>query len=162
AGLCSFLLGDWERSEHEYLEGIALAETIGERRVLLLLKADYAVLLAAKGAKLGRDNEEGRRLLDEALKTAKLALEASDEPGLFYMRFESFRCLIHVHIYRDEMDEAETECRAAADLIAPTESRVSRLWLGPTYIEVVLENAARLEKQGKRDDARAKRRFAHE
>src|SRR5262249_40069900 len=86
----------------------------------------------------------------------------SDEPGLFYMRFESFRCLIHVHIYRDEMDEAETECRAAADLIAPTESRVSRLWLGPTYIEVVLENAARLEKQGKRDDARAKRRFAHE
>ena len=162
AGLCSFLLGDWERAEQEYTEGIALADAIGERRVGLLLKADYAVLLAAKGAKLGRDDEAGRRLLDEALETAQQTLKASDEPGLFYMRFESFRCLIHVYIYRDEMDEAEATCKATTDLIVPTESRVSGLWLGPTYIEVVLENAARLEQQGKHADAAAKRAFAQE
>src|SRR5215471_1742613 len=162
AGLSSFLTGDLERAEREYTDGIALAETIGERRVLLLLKADYAVLLAAKGAKLGRDNEAGRRMLDAALETGQRALEASDAPGLFYMRFESFRCLIHVHIYRDEMEEAEATCRAATDLIEPTESRVSRLWLGPTYIEVVLENATRLDKQGKHEDAATKRAFAHE
>ena len=162
AGLGSFLLGDFERAEREYAEGIKLAETIGERRVLLLLKADYAVSLAAKGVRLGRDTDEGRRLLDAALETAQQALAASDAPGLFYMHFESLRCLIHVYIYRGEMDQAEATCRAATDLIAPTESRVSRLWLGPTYVEVVLENAARLEKQDKHEEARAKRTFAHE
>jgi len=162
AALSSFLLGDFERSEREYTEGITLAETIGERRVLLLLKADYAVLLAAKGAQLGREDEEGRRLLDAALDTAQLALAASDAPGLFYMRFESFRCLIHVQIYRNEMDEAEATCRAATDLIASTESRVSKLWLGPTYIDIVLENAARLEKQGNQAEATSKRSFARE
>jgi predicted ATPase len=162
AALSSFLLGDFERSEREYTEGITLAETIGERRVLLLLKADYAVLLAAKGAQLGREDEEGRRLLDAALDTAQQALAASDAPGLFYMRFESFRCLIHVQIYRNEMDEAEATCRAATDLIASTESRVSKLWLGPTYIDIVLENAARLEKQGNQAEATSKRSFARE
>ncbi|HZI49824.1 MAG TPA: hypothetical protein VFD75_18645, partial [Pyrinomonadaceae bacterium] len=162
AGLSSFLLGDFERAEREYTEGITLAETIGERRVLLLLKADYAVLLAARGMRLGRDTDEGRRLLDAALDTAQQALNASDAPGLFYMRFESLRCLIHVQIYRGEMNEAEATCRAATDLIGSTESRVSKLWLGPTYIEVVLENAARLEQQGKPEEASAKRAFAHE
>ena len=162
AALSSFLLGDFERSEREYTEGITLAETIGERRVLLLLKADYAVLLAAKGAHLGREDEEGRRLLDAALDTAQQALAASDAPGLFYMRFESFRCLIHVQIYRNEMDEAEATCRAATNLIASTESRVSKLWLGPTYIDIVLENAARLEKQGNQAEATSKRSFARE
>jgi hypothetical protein len=73
------------------------------------------------------------------------------------MRFESFRCLIHVQIYRNEMDEAEATCRAATNLIASTESRVSKLWLGPTYIDIVLENAARLEKQGNQAEATSKR-----
>jgi len=119
-------------------------------------------LLAAKGAQLGREDEEGRRLLDAALDIAQQALAASDAPGLFYMRFESFRCLIHVQIYRNEMNEAEATCRAATDLIASTESRVSKLWLGPTYIDIVLENAARLEKQGNQAEATSKRSFARE
>jgi tetratricopeptide (TPR) repeat protein len=160
AGLSSFLLGNFERAESEYTEGITLAETIGERRVLLLLKADYAVSLAAKGVRLGRDTDESRSLLDAALETARQASEASDAPGLFYMHFESLRCLALVHVYRGEWDKAEETCAAAAELLAPTESRVSRLWLGPTYIEVVLENAVRLEKQGKQEDATAKRVFA--
>jgi tetratricopeptide (TPR) repeat protein len=162
AGLSSFLLGEFERAEREYIEGITLAETIGERRVLLLLKADYAVSLAAKGARLGGDTDEGRSLLTAALETAQQALAASDAPGLFYMHFESLRCLALVYVYRGEWDKAEETCAAAADLLAPTESRVSRLWLGPTYIEVVLENAARLEKQGQHEDAAGKRALAHE
>jgi tetratricopeptide (TPR) repeat protein len=162
AALSSFLLGEFERAEREYTEGISLAETIGERRVLLLLKADYAVSLAEKGARLGKDTNEGRGLLDVALETAQQALTASDAPGLFYMHFESLRCLALVHVYRNEWDEAEKTCAIAAELLAPTESRVSRLWLGPTYIDIVLENAARLEKQGKHEDAAAKRAFASE
>ena len=162
AGLSSFLLGEFERAEREYTEGITLAETIGERRVLLLLKADYAVLLAAKGARLGSDTDEGRALLNTALETAQQTLAASDAPGLFYMHFESLRCLALVHIYRTEWDKAEETCAAAADLLAPTESRVSRLWLGPMYIDVVLENAARLEKQGNQAEAASKRTFARE
>jgi len=162
AGLSSFLLGDFERAELEYTEGITLAETIGERRVLLLLKADYAVSLAAKGNRLGNETDEGRRILDAALETAQQASAASDAPGLFYMHFESLRCLALVHIYRGEWDKAEETCAVAGDLLAPTESRVSQLWLGPTYIDVVLENAARLEKQGKHEDAAVKRTFARE
>jgi tetratricopeptide (TPR) repeat protein len=162
AGLSSFLLGEFERAEREYTEGISLAETIGERRVLLLLKADYAVSLAAKGARLGSVTGEGRRLLDTALETAQHTLETSDKPGLFYMHFESLRCLALVHVYRGEWDKAEETCAAAADLLAPTESRVSRLWLGPIYIDVVLKNAARLEQQGKHEDAAAKRAFAND
>jgi hypothetical protein len=130
--------------------------------VLLLLKADYAVSLAEKGARLGKETGEGRELLNAALETAQRTLAASDAPGLFYMHFESLRCLALVHVYRDEWDEAEKTCAIAAALLAPTESRVSRLWLGPTYIDIVLENAARLEKQGKHEDAVAKRAFASE
>jgi tetratricopeptide (TPR) repeat protein len=162
AGLSSFLLGDLGRSEREYTEGVALAESIGERRVLLLLKADYAVLLAAKGAQLGSDTVEGRQLLDTALETAQQTLAASDAPGLFYMHFESLRCLIHVQIYRGELEDAEATCRIATDFIGSTESRVSRLWLGPTYIDVVMQNAARLEKEGKTEDAANKYALARQ
>ena len=156
AGLSSFLLGDFAQSEHEYTEGIALAEMIGERRVLLLLKADYAVLLAANGARLGRETGEGRKLLDEALDTAQQTLQASDVPGLFYMKFESLRCLALVYIHRGELDKAEATCATAADMIGPTESRVSKLWLGPLYLEVILAVAERLKTEGKSEEAAAK------
>ena len=156
AGLSSFLLGDFAQSEREYSEGIALSEMIGERRVLLLLKADYAVLLAAKGAGLGRETDECRKLLDEALDIAQQTLQASDSPGLFYMKFESLRCLAVTYIHRGELDKAEATCATAADLIGPTESRVSKLWLGPTYLEVLITNARRLETEGKSEEAAAK------
>ena len=48
----SFLLGDLTRAEHEYAEGIVLAETIGERRVAALLKGNYAVVQAEQACKL--------------------------------------------------------------------------------------------------------------
>ena len=162
AGLCSFLLGDGERAEREFTEGITLAEVTGERRVGLLLKAHYAVQQADLGARTGTDTPEGQRLLDAALEIAQQALQASDAPGLFYMRFESFRCLALVHVHRGELDEAQQMCKAAAKLIAPTESRVSRLWLGPLYMDVLIANAERLEKKRKPEEAAATLAHARE
>jgi hypothetical protein len=66
-----------------------------------------------------------------------------------YSHFEALRCFADVRFRRAEIDEAEQLCRQAEELIAPTESRVSRLWLGPLYIEVLL--AAQ-----KRDEAATK------
>ncbi|HKR61027.1 MAG TPA: hypothetical protein VJS64_15010, partial [Pyrinomonadaceae bacterium] len=44
-----------------------------------------------------------------------------------------------------ELDEAERLCKAAAELVEPTESRVSRLWLGPLYVRVLLAQNKREE-----------------
>ena len=57
---------------------------------------------------------------------------------MLYSHFEALRCLAEVRFRRAEIDEAEQLCRQAEELISPTESRVSRLWLGPLYIEVLL------------------------
>jgi hypothetical protein len=69
-----------------------------------------------------------------------------------YTHFEALRCLAEVRLRRDELVEAEDVCREADELVSPTESRVSQLWLGPLYIDVLLargkkaEAAERLEK----------------
>jgi ATP/maltotriose-dependent transcriptional regulator MalT len=68
---------------------------------------------------------------------------------LLYTHFDSLRCLAEVHRHRNELDEAERVCQQADELVAPTESRVSRLWLGPLHMDVLLA-------QGKRDEVREK------
>jgi tetratricopeptide (TPR) repeat protein len=133
---CSNFLGDTKRAEHEFLSGIALGEAIGENRVLMLLRSNLAVVQA----KLGRH--------DEALKTITDSLQRSS-PKLLYTHFDSLRCLAEVHRHRNELDEAERVCQQADELVAPTESRVSRLWLGPLHMDVLLA-------QGKRDEVREK------
>ena len=55
-----------------------------------------------------------------------------------YSHFEALRCFAEVRFRRGEIEEAEQLCRQAEELVSPTESRVSRLWLGPLYIEVLL------------------------
>src|SRR6185503_8928457 len=85
--------------------------------------------LAVAQAMLGR--------YDEALQTASDNLQQSS-PTLLYSHFEALRCFAEVRFRRAEIDEAEQLCREAEELIAPTESRVSGLWLGPLYIEVLL------------------------
>jgi tetratricopeptide (TPR) repeat protein len=122
---CCFYLGQIARAEEEYLAGIALAEAIGENRVLSLLRPNLAIVQAAQGR------------LDEALETAETNLERSS-PSLLYTHFEGLRCLAVVRFRRHELDEAERLCQQAEDFVSPTESRVSRLWLGPLYIEVLL------------------------
>ncbi len=129
---CRLFLGEIEQAKTEFLDGIALAEAIGENRVLSLMRPTLAVVQAIQGH------------LDEALKTASENLQQSS-PGLLYSHFEALRCLAEVRLRRAEIAEAEQLCREAEELIAPTESRVSRLWLGPLYIEVLLAAHKRSE-----------------
>jgi tetratricopeptide (TPR) repeat protein len=135
-GQCRLLLGQFERAEQEFVDGVTLAEAIGENRVLSLLRSTLAVAQAMRGRH------------DEALKTASTNLEHSS-PGLLYSNFEALRSLAQVQFIRNELEEAERLCRQADELVAPTESRVSQLCLGPLYIEVLL--AAQ-----KRDEAAAR------
>ena len=135
-GQCRLLLGQFERSEQEFADGIALAEAIGENRVVCLLRASLAVAQVMQGHH------------DEALNTASTNLEHVS-PSLLYSHFEAIRCLAQVRFHRNELEEAERLCRQADELVSPTESRVSRLSLGPLFIEVLL--AAQ-----KRDEAAAK------
>lgn len=136
AAQCRSFLGEKEQAEQEFFTGIALAEAIGENRVLMLLRANLAVVQASMGR------------YEEALKTASDSLQRSS-PNLLYTHFESLRCMAEVHFRRNELDEAERLCRQADELVSPTESRVSRLWLGPLHIKVLLA-------EGKRDEAREK------
>ena len=55
---CRLFLGQLERAEQEFLEGIMLAESIGENRALSLLRPNLAVAQAMQGRH------------DEALQTA--------------------------------------------------------------------------------------------
>jgi tetratricopeptide (TPR) repeat protein len=133
AGQAHFFLGRPEQAVDEYQHGVALAELLGEKRVLALLNAG----LATAQAELGQ--------YDKALQTATTNLEAAASIGLLYTHFEALRGLAQVHFRRAQsglfegaLDEAERVCRQAEALIEPTESRVSRLCLGPLFIEVLL------------------------
>jgi tetratricopeptide (TPR) repeat protein len=134
AAQCRLFLGQLERAEREFLDGISVAQSIGENRGLLLLRANLAVTQAMQGR------------YDEALQTATTNLQHSSS-NLIYSHFEALRCLAYVRFRRQEIDEAERICKEADELVSPTESRVSQLWLGPLYIQVLL--AAE-----KRDEAR--------
>ncbi len=139
AAQCRLYRSELEQAERELLDGIAVAEAIGEKRVLALCRPSLAVVQVM----------QGRR--DEALQTALANLEQSSV-GLLYTHFEALRCLAEVRFRRDELVEAEEVCRQADELVSPTESRVSQLWLGPLYIDVLMaggkkaEAADRLEK----------------
>ena len=138
------MLGQPERAVQEYQAGIALSEAIGEKRALALLNANLAITEATLGQ------------YDHALKTATTNLERAVSIGLLYTHFEALRALAEVHYrrslskaYEGALEEAERVCRQASELVEPTESRVSRLCLGPLYIEVLLA-------RNKRDEAREK------
>jgi tetratricopeptide (TPR) repeat protein len=147
AAMCAFHKGDYARSAEEYTEGIALSEAIGERRVTALLKGNYGVLQAEQAARLPDDSEDRKKLLAEALATALENFREGEAAGLLYSRFESHRCLAYVRFRRGELAEAEAVCAAIAAIIAPTESRVSRLWLGPLYVDILMASARELQEQ---------------
>jgi hypothetical protein len=171
--------GSAARAEREFVEGIALAESIGELRLASLLKGSFAVLRAEQaidyragdasglyGAPAapgsGMDRVDGQRLLDEALQTALDNFQACETSDLLYSRFEGRRCLAEVRFRRGEFDKAERLCVAASELASGTESRLSRLWLGPLFIEALLAAGLRAEAEGKPDEAVAKRGLAAE
>ncbi|HWO01835.1 MAG TPA: hypothetical protein VNS63_21450, partial [Blastocatellia bacterium] len=160
ASMCLFQLGDSLRAEQEFTEGIALSESIGELRGASLLKGNLAILMADKANKLPSEIAERQRLLEEALQLALENFNACESLGLLYSRFEAHRCLADVRFRRGELHQAERLCSAISDLVSETESRVSQLWLGPLYIEVLLAESERAESEGKLDDAAAKRDLA--
>jgi len=136
---CRLFMDEIELAEQELLDGIELGEAIGEKRVLALCRPSLAVVQVMQGHR------------DEALQTALANLEQSSASWL-YTHFEALRCLAEVRFRRDEPAEAEEACRAADALVSPTDSRVSQLWLGPLYIDVLMalgkkeEAAERLER----------------
>ena len=136
AAQCRLFLGEPELAEQELLDGISLAEAIGENRVLSLFRPSLAVVQAIQGR-----YDEALRMVEENFKRSS--------PSLLYSHFEALRCFAEVRFRRGEIEEAEQLCRQAEELVAPTESRVSQLWLGPLYIEILL--AAQ-----KRDEAAAR------
>ncbi|HEU5132763.1 MAG TPA: hypothetical protein VFT26_11690, partial [Pyrinomonadaceae bacterium] len=131
---CRLFMGQLEQAERELLDGILVAEAIGEKRALALLRPSLAVVQVM----------QGRR--DEGLQTALDNLQQSSASWL-YTHFEALRCLAEVRFQRDELEEAEEVCRQADALVSPTDSRVSQLWLGPLYIKVLVA-------LGKRDEAK--------
>jgi tetratricopeptide (TPR) repeat protein len=161
SAMCYMSLGRLEEAERQFVDGQALAKSIGERRVESLYKANFSVLQAI----LGR--------YDQALQTAADNL-VEVSANLIYSRFEALRCLAEVrfrraqaqatdssgstdgerslvdrikgsHAAQVELDEAARLCVEADELVSPTESRVSQLWLGPLHIEVLLAQGKRVE-----------------
>ena len=125
AAQCRLFLNQIDRGEQELLDGITLADLIGENRASFLLKTNLAVAQAMQGR------------YDEALQTATTNLQLSPT-NLSYSHFEALRCLAQVRFLRDEFEEAERICREAEEFIAASDSRVCRLWLGPQHIEALL------------------------
>src|SRR5262249_25589275 len=127
-----------------------------------LLKGNLAVVLADKANRSNERETDALRpqTLDEALTLARENFQESEKLGLLYSRFEGHRCLADVHFRRGELDEAERVCAATAELLAGTDSRVCRLWLGPLYMDVLLAGARVADSEMKPDIAATKRQFA--
>jgi tetratricopeptide (TPR) repeat protein len=124
--LCNMFLGDLGSAERESVDGIALAQSVGERRLVTLLIGNLAVIQAD----LGR--------LDQALETGRENFDGAEALGLPFSRTEARRCLAHVRFRRGELAEALRLCEEVLELAAGTESRVSRLWMGPLHVEVLV------------------------
>jgi tetratricopeptide (TPR) repeat protein len=132
SGQCHLFLGRIEQAEQEFLDGIRLAEAIGENRASSLFRSNLAIVQAKQGR------------YDEALQTALTTLQSSS-PSLLYSHFEALRCLADVRLRRGDLEEAEKVCLEADELVSPTDSRLTQLWLGPLYIEVLLAAQKRAE-----------------
>jgi tetratricopeptide (TPR) repeat protein len=124
--LCAMFLGDLEYAERESVDGIALAQSVGERRLVTLLMGNLAIFQADLGQ------------LDQALETGRENFERAEVLGLPYSRTEARRCLAHVRLRRGELAEALRLCEEVLELVAGTESRISRLWLGPLHVETLM------------------------
>jgi tetratricopeptide (TPR) repeat protein len=125
--------GDLESAESELREGVALAESIGEQRLALLLKGNLAIVLADRGR------------IDEAFQTARENYQSAEALGLLYSRTEGRRCLAHVHFKHGELDETLRLCDEILGFLDEGKSRISRLWLGPLHIEALFKSGHREE-----------------
>jgi len=124
-GLSHYISGALESAEQEFREGMALAESIGEHRLALLLKGNLAIVLADCGR------------FDEAFATARENFTRAEALGLLYSRNEGRRCLAHVHFRNGDYAETLRLCDEVLELLGDKTSRVIRLWLGPLHIEAL-------------------------
>jgi len=120
--------GDLQSAEQEQREGMALAEAIGEYRLRQLLQGNLAIVLA------------DLKRFDEAFAVARKNYQEGEALGLLYSRTEGRRCLAHVHFRKGELSEALRLCEEILEMLGPEKSRISRLWLGPLHIEVLLQS----------------------
>jgi hypothetical protein len=152
-------MGELNRAEREFTDGIAIAASIGERRCATLMKSNLAVLNAAKASK-STGLPERQQLFDKALQIAIENFHAEGSTGLLYSRFEAHRCLAEVRFRRGELEEAERLCAATAELLEGTESRICHLWLGPLFMDVILAMATKADLEMNTEIAATKRQFA--
>ena len=132
AGGCKMMVGEPAAAESELRGALDLATSIGERRLATLTAANLAMVLA--------DTMRSEDALAMALK----ALEWGEELDLMYMRTEALRALAHVRFRQGELDEAIALCDQVVELTEGKEPKVSRLWLGPLHVEILVA-AGRLE-----------------
>jgi tetratricopeptide (TPR) repeat protein len=125
--------GDLESAEREGREGIALANSIGEQRLALLLQGNLAILLA----------DQGR--FEEAFRTARENYERAEALGLLYSRTEARRCLAHVHFRNGDLNETLRLCEEILGFLDEGKSLISRLWLEPLHIEALFLSGRREE-----------------
>jgi tetratricopeptide (TPR) repeat protein len=126
SGSCILQLGDAQRAEREFIDGIALAEAVGDRRAVSIMMS-YRIIAHAE---LG--------LLDEALVMARQNFEHAESTELSYLRTEAHRCLALVHFKLGEFEETVRLSERIIELTASTDARVSKLWAGPPHIEALL------------------------
>ena len=88
--------------------------------------------------------------------------EQAESLGLLYTRAEARRTLGRVRLARGELEEAERLCAEALELVSSTESVVSRLWLGPVYVETLVAAEQSAIAEGDWKKANAKRARAAE
>jgi eukaryotic-like serine/threonine-protein kinase len=137
AGQALVMLEEGERALDELSAGIALAETIGERRAGLLLHTYLAQAQALTGE------------LDEAERTAEAAAARADAANLLYMRTEANRVLGELRIQQGRVEAGIQSFEEVLRLTDGTDARVSRLWIGPDHVEALLS-------LGRRDEARSR------
>jgi len=133
SGLCVLYLGESQRAERIFVEGIALGEAVGDRRAASMMRS-YLVLALAD---LGR--------LDEAGTLAHESLAVAEKMGLLYLRTEALRCLAYVHFKLGEFEEVVRLSERIIELTEGTDARNSKLWAGPVHIEALLALARREE-----------------
>jgi tetratricopeptide (TPR) repeat protein len=188
AAQCHLHLGQVDDAENELREGMAIAEAMGEQRAKQLLKGSLAVALALQGEyhdalDLAKENlAEGSANLIytrfEALRClamvhflratsgqftdTAIAVDNSDGLKRAVAAASNSGGPDPSTFSPQELDEAERLCSVAYELVSPTESRVSQLWLGPLQIDVLLAQARRAEVDKDSEKALTKRNRASE
>jgi tetratricopeptide (TPR) repeat protein len=135
AGMCAVYLGDWDRAERELVDGIALANALDERRVGCLMYCYLALCQALRGR------------LEEGEWTGLEAIGRAEALDLSYMKGEAWCCMAQVRIRQGRFEDALRLFEQTQEMLATSEGRATRLWMGPAHVETLLA-------LGRRDEAR--------